>query len=212
MPRFIILIPSFNEKKSLIKILKKIKKYKVLIIDDCSEDETYKIVKNLKNINLYRNRKNIGYENSLIKGFRLLKKSNFDYIITMDADGEHSVANLEKIVSFCNKYNPDLVVGNRFRKNRVLEKILSYLFKLRFEISDPLSGFKVYKLKKINFIFNNYKIKNFFLVDLLKKFIKLNMKIRTFDIRTSLKPRRSSKVGGFFYVNFKILLCFKFIF
>ena len=212
MPRFIILIPSFNEKKSLTKILKKIKKFKVLIIDDCSEDETYKIVKNLKNINLYRNRKNIGYENSLIKGFKLLKKSNFDYIITMDADGEHSVANLEKIILFCKKHNPDLVVGNRFRKNRVLEKILSYLFKLRFEISDPLSGFKVYKLKKINLIFNNYKIKNFFLVDLLKKFIKLNMKIRTFDIRTNLKPRRSSKVGGFFYVNFKILLCFKFIF
>ena len=38
------------------------------------------------------------------------------------------------------------------------------------------------------------------------------MKIRTIDIRTNLKPRRSSKVGGFFYVNFKILLCFKFIF
>ena len=57
MPRFIILIPSFNEKKSLKKILKKIKKFKVLIIDYCSEDETYKIVKNLKNINLYRNRK-----------------------------------------------------------------------------------------------------------------------------------------------------------
>ena len=54
----------------------------------------------------------------------------------MDADGEHSVANLENSL-LCNKHNPDLVVENDL-ENRVLEKILSYLFKLRFEISDPL--------------------------------------------------------------------------
>ena len=211
MPRFIILIPSFNEKKSLIKILKKIKKYKVLIIDDCSEDETYKIVKNLKNINLYRNRKNIGYENSLIKGFKLLKKSNFDYIITMDADGEHSTENLKKIIKFCRKNNPDLVIGNRHRKNRYLELILSYLFKFKFNVLDPLSGFKAYKIDKLNFVLKRNKIQNFFLVDLLVNFIDHKMHVKTINIKTNTKPRRKSKVGSFFWVNLKIFSCFKFI-
>ena len=211
MPKFIILIPSFNEEKSLLKILKKIKNFQVQIIDDYSSDNTYKIVKNLKNVSIFRNKKNIGYEQSLIKGFDLLKNSNFNYIITMDADGEHSTNNLKKIVKFCCKYNPDLVIGNRFRKNRFSESILSYLFKLRFNILDPLSGFKAYKLNKLYFTLKKNKIRKYFLVDLLVNFIKLKMIVKTINIKTNLKPKRSSKVGGLFYVNFKIFLCLKFI-
>ena len=76
----------------------------------------------------------------------------------MDADGEHSTKNLQKIVKFCQKYNPDLVIGNRNRKNRYLELILSYLFKLRFNVLDPLSGFKAYKIDKLNFVLKRNKI------------------------------------------------------
>jgi len=146
-----------------------------------------------------------------MKGFDLLKDSNFNYVITMDADGEHSTNNLKKIVKFCQKHNPDLVIGNRSRKNRFLESILSYLFKLRFNILDPLSGFKVYKLNKLYFILKKNKIRKYFLVDLLINFIKLKMIVKTINIKTNLKPKRSSKVGGFFYVNLKILSCLRFI-
>jgi len=211
MPKFVILIPSFNEKKTLLKILKKIRSFKALIIDDYSSDNTYKIVKNFKNISIYRNKKNIGYEESLKKGFDLLKKSNFDFIVTMDADGEHSITNLQKIIKFCKKYNPDLVIGNRYRKNRFSESILSYLFKSRFNILDPLSGFKAYKLNKLNLILKKNKIRNYFLVDLLINFVKSEMIVKTINIKSNLKPNRSSKVGGFFYANLKILSCFKFI-
>ena len=188
MLRFVILIPSFNEEKSLLKILKKIKNFKVQIIDDYSSDNTYKIIKNLRNISIHRNKKNIGYEQSLKKGFDLLKNSNFDYIITMDADGEHSVKNLKKIVKYCQRYKPDLVIGNRYRKNRFSESILSYFFKLRFNVYDPFSGLKAYKMNKLKLI------------------------VKTINIKNNFKARRSSKVGGFFYVHFKIFLCFKFIF
>lgn len=211
MFKFVILIPSFNEKKTLLKILKKIRKFKILIIDDFSSDNTYKVVKNYKNTSIYRNKKNIGYEESLKKGFKLLIKSNFDYLITMDADGEHSVTNLQKIIKFCKKHQPDLVIGNRHRKNRFLEIIISHLFKLRFNILDPLSGFKAYKINKLNFILKSNKIKNFFLVDLLMYFVKSKMKIKTINIKMNLKPERSSKVGNFFFANLKILSCFKFI-
>jgi len=212
MSKFVVLIPSFNERRSLLNILKKIKKFKVLIIDDGSSDNTYRAVKKYKNVSILRNKKNIGYELSLKKGFELLKKSNFNYVITMDADGEHSTNDLKKIIKFCEKKNPDLIVGNRYRKNRVLESILSYLFKLRFNIMDPLSGFKAYKLDKLNFILKKDKVKKYFLVDLLINFIKYKMIVSTLNIKSNLKPKRSSKVGGFFHVNLKILLCLKFIF
>ena len=211
MLKFIILIPSYNEKKTLIKVIKKLHKFKIQIIDDCSKDNTNKAVKNFKNVRLYRNKINIGYEQSLNKGFKLLANSNFDFIITMDADGEHSVRNIPKIIELCKKYNPDLVIGNRHKKNRFIEIILSFFFKLRFGIKDPLSGFKSYKVKKLNLILKKDKIKKYFLVDLLKNFIKSKMKIRTLNIKSIPNFRRTPRVGSNLYVNTKILLCFKFI-
>ncbi|MDC6468455.1 glycosyltransferase family 2 protein [Candidatus Pelagibacter sp.] len=212
MPKFIILIPSYNERKTLIKVIKKLHKFKIQIIDDCSQDNTNKAVKFFKNVSLYRNKINIGYEQSLNKGFKLLGNSNFDFIITMDADGEHSVKNVPKIIKFCNRYNPDLVIGNRHKKNRLIEIILSFFFKLRFDIRDPLSGFKAYKIKKLNLILKKNKIKKYFLVDLLKNFIKSKMKIMTINIKSINDFRRKPRVGGNLYVNSKMLLCFKFIF
>lgn len=212
MPRFIILIPSYNEKKTLLKVLKKLNNFKIQIIDDCSQDNTVTILKKIKNVNVYRNKVNIGYEKSLLKGFKLLKNSNFDFLITMDADGEHSYKNIPKIIKFCKKYNPDLVIGNRTKKNRFIEIVFSYLFKLRFNILDPLSGFKAYKVKKLNLILKKNKIKKYFLVDLLKNFIKSKMKIKTMNVISTCDLKRVPRVGGNLYVNFKILLCLKFIF
>ena len=212
MPRFIILIPSYNEKKTLLKILKKLQKFKIQIIDDCSQDNTNKAVKKFKNVNVYRNKINIGYEESLQKGFKLLKNSNFDFLITMDADGEHSVKNIPKIIEFCKKYNPDLVIGNRNKKNRFIEKVFSYFFKLRFNILDPFSGFKAYKVKKLNLILKKNKVKKYFLVDLLRNFIKSKMIVKTINAISISNSKRTPRVGSNVYVNFKILLCFKFIF
>ena len=212
MLKFIILIPSYNEKKTLLKVIKKLPKFKIQIIDDCSQDNTNKAVKNFKNVSLYRNKINIGYEQSLNKGFKLLGNSNFDFIITMDADGEHSVKNVPKIIKFCNRYNPDLVIGNRHKKNRLIEIILSFFFKLRFKIIDPLSGFKAYKIKKLNLISKKNIVNNYFLVDLLRSFIKYKMNVKSINIHAKPKLKRNPRVGGALYVNLKIFLCFKFIF
>ena len=98
MPKNLIIIPSFNEKTSLLKILKKIEnKNHVLVMDDCSTDETSKIIQNRKKLRIISNKKNYGYEKNLLKAFRKVINSNFEYIITFDADGEHDFKDIEKI-------------------------------------------------------------------------------------------------------------------
>ena len=63
---------SFNELYSLKKILKKLsKKYKLIVIDDGSKDSTSKMLNAFK-IESITNKKNIGYEKSLKKGFTSL--------------------------------------------------------------------------------------------------------------------------------------------
>ena len=206
MFRFVILIPSYNEEKTLKKIIKKLNKNNVYIINDASTDNTKNLKKN-KNIKIINNKKNIGYENSLFKGLKIIKNKKYDYVITMDADGEHSISNIKKMKVFCNKYSPDLVIGSRSRKNRISEKIISFLFKTKYNILDPLSGFKAYKLSTIRLHLKNYKIKKIFFVDLVYLFIKKKLKIFNINIKSNVKPNRKSKIGNLLLVNLKIISC-----
>ena len=155
----IILIPSFNELNNLKKFIKEIhKRYKVLIIDDCSSDNTSTWLKKNK-INFIKNKKNIGYEQSLIKGLKILSKvKKVEKIITMDADGQHKIKHIKKFINVSNNKNPDLIIGSRKKKNRFIESIISKIFQMKYSLEDPLSGFKLYKREKLKEMkFDNFK-------------------------------------------------------
>lgn len=202
--KVIILIPSYNDLYSLKKFLYKIKnKYNLLIIDDCSNDGTSKWLQKNK-FNFLKNSKNLGYEKTLIKGFRfLLHLKKYNYILTMDADGEHKINNIRNILNYANKKNPDLIIGDRKKKNRILEHIISIYFNFIYKLKDPLSGFKLYKiniLKKINFT----NCHSHFLLDFLIKYLKICDKIFNISISTSIRNGKP-KVGSFFKIQLKML-------
>ena len=200
----IILIPSFNELNNLKKFIKEIhKRYKVLIIDDCSSDNTSTWLKKNK-INFIKNKKNIGYEQSLIKGLKILSKvKKVEKIITMDADGQHKIKHIKKFINVSNNKNPDLIIGSRKKKNRFIESIISKIFQMKYSLEDPLSGFKLYKREKLKEMkFDNFK--KFFLVDLVLEFIKKKHKVISINIETN-KRFDNSKVGDLMETNFKML-------
>ena len=200
----IILIPSFNELNNLKKFIKEIhKRYKVLIIDDCSSDNTSTWLKKNK-INFIKNKKNIGYEQSLIKGLKILSKvKKVEKIITMDADGQHKIKHIKKFINVSNNKNPDLIIGSRKKKNRFIESIISKIFQMKYSLEDPLSGFKLYKREKLKEMkFDNFK--KFFLVDLVLEFIKKKHKVISINIETN-KRFDNPKVGNLMDTNFKML-------
>ena len=200
----IILIPSFNELNNLKKFIKEIhKRYKVLIIDDCSSDNTSTWLKKNK-INFIKNKKNIGYEQSLIKGLMILSKvKKVEKIITMDADGQHKMKHIKKFINVSNNKNPDLIIGSRKKKNRFIESIISKIFQMKYSLEDPLSGFKLYKREKLKEMkFDNFK--KFFLVDLVLEFIKKKHKVISINIETN-KRFDNPKVGDLMDTNFKML-------
>ena len=200
----IILIPSFNELINLRKFVKKIhKRYEVLIVDDCSSDDTSVWLKKNK-IKFIRNKKNIGYEKSLIKGLKSLSKlKKVQKIITMDADGQHRMEHIRKFIDVSNNENPDLIIGSRKKKNRFIESIISKIFQMKYSLEDPLSGFKLYKREKLKEMkFDNFK--KFFLVDLVLEFIKKKHKVISINIETN-KRFDNPKVGDLMDTNFKML-------
>lgn len=200
-----IIVPCFNEVKTIIEIYNRTKIYGIpIIIDDCSDDGTRKIL-NLKKINFIRNKKRSGYEQSILNGFNYINKNlkRIEFIATIDADLELPPENLPELLKAIKKNKYDIIIGSRNKLNRVLEYILSYLFKFKFNISDPISGLKIYKKTQISKILNKVTSK-FFLVDILILSFYNKFYIGSKKILTK-KRKDHPRVGIGLKVNLKIL-------
>jgi len=196
-----IVIPARNEEKTIKKVIFSLKKYgDILVIDDHSSDKTQKIIKKLK-IKFIRNKKNLGYEETVLKGIKHLLKKKYKYIATFDADDEHDPKFFENL----NRYKKfDLIIGKREKFNRISEYIFSFFTKKLYKIEDPLSGLKVYScniLKKI--YLNNERLLNTFLI-----FKIINQKGKIFHKKLIVKKRQdNSRIGYSIFVNIYIIIC-----
>jgi|TARA_B110000881_G_C18518137_1_gene486073 glycosyltransferase involved in cell wall biosynthesis len=207
----IILIPARNELKNFKNFFLRLKKkYKILVIDDGSTDKTSQWLK-ANRIEHLVNKENIGYEKSLIKGIKfIINNKRANKILTMDADGQHKISNINKFLALEKKFKTDLLIGERKYKNRIIENVLSKFFFKKYLIKDPISGFKLYKTDKLKKI-NISKCSNLFLVDLLIKFINRRYKIKFFQTITK-KRKDNPRVGNFIKVNIKILKILIYVF
>jgi len=210
MASLVVLIPSYNELSNLKKILK-INKKLFFIVDDCSNDNTENFLKKNK-ISYIRNKKNLGYEKSLLKGINYIIKKfkKKKTICTIDGDNEHPIKIVNKISKLFLKKDYDILVCNRKIKNRFLEKCLSIFFDKKYKIKDPMSGMKFYKIDSLKKIIN-FTTNKFFLVDLLYLAIKKKFKVGNYEIRTK-RNLKYSKIGFGFKTQIKILKTFKFLF
>ena len=192
-----IVIPCRNEKNTIISILKKLKKNNIFLINDASTDGIIKIVNSFKNVKILNNLTKQGYEKTILKGFSYIKKLNsskIKYILTMDADGDHDPKYVKKIYNKIKRYKFDLVIGNRSKKNRKSEEVISDLSKNKFNFKDPFSGFKIYEKKKL---FANYRFcKNkYFLADLCLIYKKKGYEISNINIVTKKNKFRKPRVN-----------------
>ena len=199
-----IIVPCYNEKETILKVYKRIKKYgKILIVDDCSIDGTKKILLN-KKIKFLKNKKNIGYEASIISGMKHVLKNwkKVKFIITIDADDELLSQSVPLLLKNLLKNNFDIIVGSRNKLNRISEYFLKLIFNLKFDVKDPISGLKIYRTNVIKKIFNLIS-KNFYLVDILIISYYKNFSIGSFNIFVN-KRRGKPRVGNNLHVNMKI--------
>ena len=141
-----IIIPVFNEERTIIEILEKVNNFKkdnssyeIIIINDGSTDRTLDLLKN--NSHLYNNL--VSYEKNSGKGYAVkegLKCSNGEYVIFQDADLEYDPSEIQGFVDLIQKFNPDGMIGSRFvynkytRSHYFLNKIGNKLLTLIFNI------------------------------------------------------------------------------
>ena len=156
--RVAIVIPAFQEKKNISKVVKGALKYgQTIVVDDGSKDETGRVAKKLGAIVEFH-KNNLGYDAALNTGFKKAAKLNIDFIITIDADGQHNTVLLKKIIKLL-RSGASIVLGVRNKKARFAELLFGLYTKHQYGILDPLCGLKGYSIEsyKLCGYFDSYK-------------------------------------------------------
>ncbi|MGB0719367.1 MAG: glycosyltransferase family 2 protein [Bdellovibrionales bacterium] len=141
-----IVIPAYNEEKTIAKVLAGVMQYDhVIVADDGSSDQTATIAAQAGAIVISHD-VNKGYDGALRSGLLRAIEIGADIAVTIDADGQHNPDNITRIVTHMVKNVADCVIGVRPKRARLSEMIFCAYTGLRFGISDILCGLKAYRL------------------------------------------------------------------
>ena len=145
--RVAIVIPAYNESKTIGKVIQSVSDYGVVIVvDDGSTDNTFNESKKCNAV-VVRHSNNLGYDEALNSGFREAKRLNFSFVITFDADGQHVSSVLDKYIDSLLYKKVDLVLGRRKKPARLSERVFMLYTDYKFGWHDPLCGMKGYNME-----------------------------------------------------------------
>ena len=148
MNRIKVLIPIYNDWKSVFKLLEDIDlqvndlkhEFSIIIVNDCSTevrpiyDFNFKNLKSIKIINMKRNK---GHARCNASGLRYIAEhEDYDYIIPMDGDGEDRAEEITLLIDKVNDYPDNVVTANRIKRSEgfffklcyFLHKYLTFVF------------------------------------------------------------------------------------
>ncbi len=153
----IVIIPAFNEEQSIVRQCDEIREkghgYDILVVNDCSEDDTHgKCLNN--DIKVIDHTVNLGIGGAVQSGYRYAAANGYEVAVQIDGDGQHDAAYLNDMYDALVKENADMVIGSRFLANegflstplrRVGIRFFSLLIKILTgkTISDPTSGYRM---------------------------------------------------------------------
>lgn len=144
--RLAIIIPAYNEDATIASVVRAVIQYGVpIVIDDGSTDQTAKISRDA-GAEVVSHDTNLGYDVALSSGFLYANKIGCDFVLTMDADGQHDPSLVPAFVNAL-RQGAHVVVGVRDRRQRIAENIFALVSRLLWGIRDPLCGLKAYQME-----------------------------------------------------------------
>ena len=207
--RILIVVPAYNEAENIVKTITDIKENThsdYIIIDDCSNDNTYQICKE-NNFFVLHLPINYGLTSGVQIGFKYALENDYDALIQFDGDGQHMAEYIDIMAKELENGN-DIVIGSRFVTEKkpfsarmIGSRLISFLIKLTTgkTIKDPTSGMRMFSKTVFNEFANkmNYPPEPDMLACMIKrgkkiKEVQVEMRDREFG-ESYLNPIRSIK-------------------
>lgn len=215
----IIIIPTYNEKENIEKIIRKIfsleEPFEILVIDDGSPDGTAGIVKKLQkefpeSLHIIERKGKLGLGTAYITGFRWSVEHGYEYIFEMDADFSHNPDDLPRLYDACKNGGADLAIGSRYCNGisvinwPIGRVIMSYYASayvrtvLGMKVYDTTAGFKCYRKKVLETIdLDKIRMKGYgFQIEMKYNTYKLGFKIKEVPIIFIDRKEGTSKMSS----------------
>ncbi len=158
-PIYAVVIPAFNEETTILAVAQESLQHvqPVIVVDDGSTDQTAEVLQHLP-VTVLHNSTNCGKAASLWKGFQYAKQCGITAVVTLDGDGQHSPADIPRLIARAESISSRITIGARRRPwtrhtwhrilaNRIADFWVSWAS--GHPIADSQSGFRVYPMSLI---------------------------------------------------------------
>ena len=172
--KILVAIPAFNEKDTIELVLKNVNNvcpdFDILVINDCSIDNTSELAKSTKLATVIDLPLNLGIGGAVQTGLKYAFRNNYDCMIQFDADGQHRAEDISKLVDMVKSGECDVAIGSRFiGDSKLFDSDLLRRIGIRFfeaisliliqkRIRDHTSGFRAFNNETIRFIMDEYPV------------------------------------------------------
>ncbi|MFH1128112.1 MAG: glycosyltransferase family 2 protein [Candidatus Omnitrophota bacterium] len=205
MPILSVIVPVYNESKTIQQILGKIQSVaidkEIIVVDDGSTDDTSSMLRDIK----YDNLKTIHHTSNRGKGAAFLtglSHATGDFVIIQDADLEYEPNDYLKLLSVIEKDNIDIVLGARFMKgykgllvhrlgNRFLTVLMNFFFNAR--LNDCFTCYKLFRretIKNLNLKAQGFDIEIEIIAKALKKKLRIAEEFITYHPRSYAEGKK----------------------
>ena len=154
----IILIPIYNDRESLKKLIENINlnistvssEVSVIVVNDASSqqiNDNYENIENIQSIEIINMKENRGHARCIASGLKYIyEKKEFDFVIPMDGDGEDRPEEIKSFIQLAEQANDKSIVGERTKRSE------SLFFKICYQLHKLLTlGFTGHSIKFGNF-------------------------------------------------------------
>lgn len=208
--KVLFVIPAYNEADNIKKVLDEIKKdvsyADIVVINDCSTDNTKEIVESC-GVRCISGIFNLRYAWAVQTGLKYAYQNDYDYVIQFDADGQHIAKEAAKLLDEMKKSDVDIVIGSRYLEDmgypcpffrRLGTRMFEVMIKIfcHERIADPLSGFQCLNRKVIKKYAKMGEYPEFPDANLVIEMLMSGYKIKEVPVKMRLREAGESMHGG----------------
>lgn len=216
-----LIIPAFNEGGRIGDVLRRVQAAgftgQVVVIDDGSKDATGAEAR-AGGARVIQHPFNLGYGAALQTGYKAALDLGADYVVQMDADGQHDPGNIAKVLQPILDDRCDVVVGSRFKDatgyrmgavRSLGRKVFAAIARFAgLDLSDPTSGFQAMNRRVLELYAGDFFPADYPDVDVLLTAFRYGLRVGEETVEMSEGVRPSTMHGGLgsIYYVYKMLL------